>query len=83
MSANRARFAADMTGLEQIQINLSGGFESFVATAAEIVPQATLYAAAIEGSISIVENSIYVYRRTERDSDRIAGLRQVILPRAQ
>ena len=61
-SANRARGAADMTGLEQIQINLSGGFESFVATAAEIVPQATLYAAAIEGGISIVENSIYVYR---------------------
>ena len=61
-SANRARGAEDMTGLEQIQINLSGGFESFVATAAEIVPQATLYAAAIEGSISIAENSIYVYR---------------------
>ena len=61
-SANRARGAADMTGLEQIQINLSGGFESFVSTAAEIVPQATLYAAAIEGGISIVENSIYVYR---------------------
>ena len=61
-SANRARGAEDMTGLEQIQINLNGGFESFVATAAEIVPQATLYAAAIEGSISIVENSIYVYR---------------------
>ncbi len=61
-SANRARGAADMTGLEQIQINLSGGFESFFATAAEIVPQATLYAAAIEGGICIVENSIYVYR---------------------
>ena len=61
-SANRARGAEDMTGLEQIQINLSGGFESFVATAAEIVPQAMLYAVAIEGSISIIENSIYVYR---------------------
>ena len=61
-SANRARGAEDMTGLEQIQITMSGGFESFAATAAEIVPQATLYAAAIEGSISIVENSIYVYR---------------------
>ena len=60
--ANRARGAEDMTGLEQIQINLSGGFESFAATASEIVPQATLYAAAIEGSISIIENSIYVYR---------------------
>ena len=61
-SPNRARGAEDMTGLDQLQINLSGGFESFAATAAEIVPQATLYAAAIEGSISIVENSIYVYR---------------------
>ena len=61
-SANRARGAEDMTGLEQIQINLSGGFESFVSTAAEIVPQAMFYAAAIEGGISIVENSIYVYR---------------------
>ena len=60
--ANRARGAEDMTGLEQIQINLSGGFQSFAATAAEIVPQATLYAAAIEGSISIIENGIYVYR---------------------
>ena len=61
-SANRARGAADMTGLEQIQINLSGGFESFASTAAEIMPQAAMYAAAIEGGISIVENSIYVYR---------------------
>ena len=61
-SANRARGAEDMTSLEQIQINLSGGFESFVSTATEIVPQAMFYAAAIEGSISIIENSIYVYR---------------------
>ena len=61
-SANRARGAADMTGWEQTQINLSGGFESFASAAAEIMPQATLYAAAIEGGISIVENSIYVYR---------------------
>ena len=61
-SANRARGAADMTGLEQIQINLSGGFESFASTAAEMMPQAAMYAAAIEGGISIIENSIYVYR---------------------
>ena len=61
-SANRARGADNMTGLEHLQINLSNGFESFVSTASEIVPQATLYAAAIEGGISIVENSIYVYR---------------------
>ena len=61
-SANRARGAEDMTGLEQIQINLSGGFESFASTAAEIMPQAAMYAAAIEGGISIIENGIYVYR---------------------
>ena len=61
-SANRARGAQDMTGLEQVQINLSNGFESFASTAAEIIPQAMLYAAAIEGGISIVENGIYVYR---------------------
>lgn len=61
-SANRARGAADMTGWEQIQVNLSNGFETFAMAAGEIVPQATLYAAAIEGGISIIENSIYVYR---------------------
>ncbi|MCY3543630.1 MAG: hypothetical protein OXH22_06270, partial [Chloroflexi bacterium] len=61
-SANRARGAADMTGWEQIQINLGTGFESFAMVAKEVIPQATLYAVAIEGSISIIENSIYVYR---------------------
>ena len=61
-SANRSRAAADMTGWEQVQINLSTGFESFAMVAKEVVPQATLYAVAIEGSISIIENSIYVYR---------------------
>lgn len=61
-SANRSRGAADMTGWEQVQINLSTGFESFAMVAKEVIPQATLYAVAIEGSISIIENSIYVYR---------------------
>ncbi len=61
-SANRARSAADMTGWEQVQINLSTGFESFAMVAKDVIPQATLYAVAIEGSISIIENSIYVYR---------------------
>ena len=65
-SANRARGAADMTGWEQIQINLGTGFESFAMVAKEVVPQATLYAIAIEGSISIIENSIYV-RRGRKD----------------
>ena len=56
------RGAADMTGWEQIQINFSTGFESFAMVAKDVIPQATLYAVAIEGSISIIENSIYVYR---------------------
>ena len=62
LEANRARGAADMTGWEQIQINLSTGFESFAMVAKDVIPQAILYAVAIEGSISIIENSIYVYR---------------------
>lgn len=62
LEANRSRGAVDMTGWEQIQINLGAGFESFAMVAKEVIPQATLYAVAIEGSISIIENSIYVYR---------------------
>lgn len=61
-SANRARGAENMTGFEQMQVNLSNGFDAFRISATEIVPQAVFYAAVIEGSISIVENSIYVYR---------------------
>ena len=61
-SANRARGAEDMTGLENLQVNLNNGFDAFAISAKTIVPQATLYAAAIEGGISIIENSIYVYR---------------------
>ena len=61
-SANRARGSENMTGLEQLQVNLSNGFDAFRISATEIVPQAMFYAAAIEGGISIIENSIYVYR---------------------
>ena len=61
-SANLARGSENMTGFEQLQVNLSNGFDAFRISATEIVPQAMFYAAAIEGGISIVENSIYVYR---------------------
>lgn len=61
-AVNRARGAEDMSRIEQIQMNLNNGFDSFMITAGEIVPQAVLYAAVIEGAISIAENSIYVYR---------------------
>ena len=61
-SANLARGSENMTGFEHLQVNLSNGFDAFRISATEIVPQAMFYAAAIEGGISIVENSIYVYR---------------------
>ncbi len=61
-TANRARGAEDMSRFDQINITLSTSFESFARSAVEIVPQAMFYAAAIESAISIIENSVYVYR---------------------
>ena len=61
-AANRARGAEDMSRFDQVNINLSNGFEAFQASVVKIVPQAVFYAAAIECAISIIENSIYVKR---------------------
>lgn len=61
-AANRARGAEDMSRFHQMNITLETGFDSFARSAVEIVPQAMFYAAAIECAISIIENSIYVYR---------------------
>ena len=61
-TVNRARGAEDMSRFDQINITLSTSFESFARSAVEIVPQAMFYAAAIESAISIIENSVYVYR---------------------
>ena len=61
-SANRARGGADMTWSEHMRINLDNGFDSFAIAAGQIVPRAVLYATVIEAAISILENSIYVYR---------------------
>ena len=59
---NRARGSDNMTGFERVRLDLSNGFEAFAISARQVVPRATLYAAAAEAAVSIVENGVYVYR---------------------
>lgn len=62
IDANNARGSADMSLFEQLNVRLDNGFDSFRLAAVKIVPRAVFYAIAIEASVSIVENGIYVYR---------------------